>query len=60
MDPVSPINSSAPTLLFNSGETKFSIELGKLNTFYDPDLFTQNNPFCYLGFQNGLNITLDE
>ncbi len=58
-DPNTPILFTAPTIRFNSGETKTSILLGNLQTYYDPDLFTQNNPFCYLGFETGITLTLD-
>ena len=30
-----------------------------MNTHYDPDLFSKNNPFCYLGFKNSITLTLD-
>ena len=58
-DPKKPIEFTTPAILFNSGETKTSISLGKLQTYYDPDLFKQNNPFCHLGFETGITLTLD-
>ncbi len=58
-DPKTPIKFTTPPILFNSEETKTSISLGNLQTYYDPDLFKINNLFCHLGFESGITLTLD-
>ena len=43
----------------NSIATQNEFSIGTLKAYYDPDLFKENNGFCYLGFKNGLDWSIN-